>query len=282
LPKETAVHFTGGEIFHYPEIGGLLELAASKFQVTLVTNGQHLSHDKCCWLADLSPRQVTVSVHGPPDIHDAVTGVKGSWARTQSAVGALAKTLGGERLTANFVLLQENWSSLAETAEALAKRGVSKLVVQLFDANVRHAGIAAGGTLYRPQASPRWAKDTLQRVEVHLERCVSHPPEGMAVQLGSDMPPFQMVRALSGDFQQNAWRCADVFDTLRIGPLGDVYTCTGEVLGSLCTRPWHELWHDPGYVAFRGARRSAPVDEACAGCCKLRRAPVKPKAIETC
>jgi pyruvate-formate lyase-activating enzyme len=282
LPGAVGIHFTGGEIFAYPDIFVLLEAAVPR-PFSLVTNGVLLDLKTCTRLAELGPDHVTISLLGDQAAHDAITGRQGSFRQACASLQYLARLLPAGRLTVNTVLLPQNWSSLPAVAQIAKNLGATNMVVQLFDPTTHRCGISAGISP-RPTAQPLdWSGVPRDRLQVMLESliavevysalssttCTGLP--GFRVHLASEMAPVEILAGLDGRFDWRLWRCSEVFDSMRCSPLGEVYTCTGSKIGSLGSQPALVLWQSPAYQAFRAGRSRLLLDDSCAGCCKIRR-----------
>ncbi len=269
-PEDITVHFTGGELFEYPEMFGLLEYTSARFPFTLSTNGTHLDLQACQLLAALAPRQVTVSILGTEPIHDAITHVRGSYRKATSTIECLSRLLPAGRVYVNFVLLPENAHVVAQVVQRVEKLGAARMVIQLFDPALNRCGIVAGLEPLAPQ-SLDWSGVGLAKLAQILEAIQHRDSRNMPVLLASDMTPAEIVEYISGGFDINQWTCAEQFDTLRCSPAGRVYTCTGLEIGSMEQQGVIELWQSQAYTAFRQARMDAALENGCSGCCKIRR-----------
>ena len=90
-PWNPTVQLTGGETFMYPEIGGLLDILRElDYFVTINTNGSFLEKyaEKV-----VSSRigKLTVSLDGPPEIHDSIRRFPGAHERALAGLEALAE-----------------------------------------------------------------------------------------------------------------------------------------------------------------------------------------------
>jgi len=270
-PDGIGVHFTGGELFVYSGVFELLESAGSRFPFSLSTNATLLNPTACNRLAELAPHHVTVSILGNEPVHDAITGVAGSFCRTVKAIEDLTQRLPSGRVSVNFVLLPENASAVVDVIKFVEGFDVSGMVIQLFDPALNRCGIVAGVENIPPPRALDWSGVDLDHVAQILERVRRRAISDLPVLLASSMTPTEIVNYLSGVFDTDEWKCSDVFDTMRCSPTGKVYTCNGLEIGDLGQRSVLELWHSERFTTFREARSSTVLEPGCEGCCKIRR-----------
>jgi MoaA/NifB/PqqE/SkfB family radical SAM enzyme len=271
IPPGISLHFTGGELFVYPEIFALLECTRDRFSFTISTNATCLDPEACERLADLAPRHVTVSLLGPEPIHDAITGVPGSYRRTLRAVQTLRDWLPDEGLSVNFVLLPVNVTALEAVIHLVERLGIAKLVIQLFDPALNRCGIVAGVDVVPPPDDLDWSQIDLNTLRRTLTSIQSSPGCAPQVLLASSMTTDEIISYISGRIKLEQWTCAEVFDTLRCSPTGQAYTCTGLALGSLAQHSPLEIWESSKFVGFRQSHLQAGLRAGCVGCCKIRR-----------
>jgi MoaA/NifB/PqqE/SkfB family radical SAM enzyme len=271
VPAGISIHFTGGEIFVYPEIFTLLERTSTRFPFTVSTNGTRLRLEACRHLADLNPSHVTISILGTESIHDALTGVRGSYKKAVSTINALGQFLPHDRLSVNFVLLPQNAFALVDVASQVERLGAARLVIQLFDPALNRCGIVAGVNKVPEPSYLDWSEINLDGLRKMLEE-VKHFASGkLDIVLASDMTPEEIVAYVSGTFDFKYWRCAEVFNTMRCSPIGTVYTCTGLEIGSLEQHSILDLWRSAKFDAFRQDHIQSVLEPSCIGCCKIRR-----------
>lgn len=270
-PADISVHFTGGEIFTYPKIFELLETTARRYPFSLVTNGSILDKADCQRLAQLSPRHVTISIHGNEQVHDRVTGVVGSYRKTVDAIETLIGLLPRDCLSINFVLLPENYRVVSHVVEFLEGMGVHTMVIQLFDPALHRCGITAGIEQLPPPQPLDWSNVDFRDVQELFEKVNQRTDHKLSVLLPSQMTPGEIVDFLLGNFNMDKWECSEVFDTMRCSPTGKVYTCSGLEIGNLGQQTILDLWDSDQYTSFRQSHTSAALKPGCEGCCKVRR-----------
>lgn len=76
------VTFSGGELFLRDDVFDILTYAGKRFYVDILTNGALITKDCAKRLRDIGIVCVDVSLYGNEEIHDAITGVSGSFHST--------------------------------------------------------------------------------------------------------------------------------------------------------------------------------------------------------
>lgn len=120
------VMLTGGEPLLHRNLWALCDrLRAQGIALTLVTTGLLAERDA----ADIATRidTVVVSLDGPADVHDAVRGVKGGFARLVAGVRALSGQPARPRLIARSVVQRANATALAATVQAAMDAGFDEI-----------------------------------------------------------------------------------------------------------------------------------------------------------
>jgi len=221
---------SGGELLLRRDFFELLTYARMlRFDVKIKTNAILIGERDAVRIRDLGVRQVQISVYSHrADVHDAITKVPGSLARTVTAIRALTRL--GLKVTIANVLMRQN---------AADYDGVRTLAAEL-------------GAEYTmdPTITPKMDGDT--------SVLALRMPQTQVLQLFKD-------RSLVGDdFCKPAAPAAiddpDVLDALPcsaghiacyITPYGDVYPCVQFPLptGNLRRQPFLEIWRDSPQLA---------------------------------
>lgn len=114
---------SGGEVLLREDFFEITSYARSKnFCVTLFTNGTLINEEVAKRLADLSLLSVEMSIYGSTkEVHDSITGKKGSFERLLSAVSLLKKY--EVRFTLKTVLMKSNFHQAQEIAKLSLRLG---------------------------------------------------------------------------------------------------------------------------------------------------------------
>ncbi|MBZ4021005.1 hypothetical protein CKO11_00830 [Rhodobacter sp. TJ_12] len=114
------ISFSGGEPFVHPRFLDILDRALSHgFAIELVTNGTLLKPEHVAVLERL--KCVTLSIDGPPAVHDAIRGVPGCYDKTLRAVEMLSRSK--VQWGTNTVIQAQNAAHLEETWRRIRAAG---------------------------------------------------------------------------------------------------------------------------------------------------------------
>ena len=212
------VTFTGGEVFMRRDFLQIVAHARScGFSVTIFTTGTLLTPETAAELAELHPLSVEVSIYSArPEIHDRVTKIPGSHARSLRALRLL-----GERGVVILIkspvmsLNAGEYQGIVELAEGLgAGYGFDPMLVPRRDGDLTPVSFAPSRDEMR-----RFLADPVLAQELH-----------------------QPVRCLP---QKGEELCGTGRRTCMISPSGDVFPCGvhPEPAGNLRELSFDEIWH---------------------------------------
>jgi len=223
------VTLTGGEIALRSD---WLELARGvrerRMMLNVFTNGTLLSEGDCLDLAALKPMFMGLSLYGPrAEIHDRVTGVRGSFERTVSAIRRLRAL--GVTCEIKNVLMHENMACIEETG-GLA-RGLE--CSYQFDPTVAPRADGDCSVL-----AHRVGGEALREFYMSM---VSRKDMDMLSRKACD------VMAQSDPAKGTATNCSAGFSSIHVEADGNVYPCMGFLpsWGNVNEKSLGELWHGP-------------------------------------
>ncbi len=283
------LYVTGGEPTLYPHFLEFLQEAKRRgFVVHLQTNGTLLARIADS-LLDLGVEMVTVSMDGPPEVHDAVRGQADAFRKTREGLAALVAARERRRhpgpiITVNCVISKATLGTLDQMVPLVHEIGADILQIQhtIFNsaANIRRHNqalspefAAAQGLELAPPSIPEGEyyaseitaadmpqlRDQLEqarrlaqnRLDLHfLPKLPADLLEPYYLDLAHPFPPV----------------CHAPWKGLRIMPDGTVSPCLHLVAGNIAEQPFAEIWNGPPMRRFRQilSRRLFP---GCARCC---------------
>ncbi|HKF51428.1 MAG TPA: radical SAM protein [Candidatus Acidoferrales bacterium] len=245
--------FSGGEIFLREDFFELLEFAKDlHFDIALKSNALMITAARAARLRALGVRQVQVSVYSAdPEIHDAITKVRGSFARSLKAIRFLKSQ--GLRVKIACPLMKQNLAGLRQLRALADELGISYVI----DMTI----------------TPKLDGDTsvlaLRNSAEDLLGVMQDPTlQGKAVL--DDGSESGVGSAISSGMEGDAYDgipCSAGHNTCYISPYGDVYPCVQMPVaaGNLRTEKFDEIWRrSPQFERVRAIRDSdLPV---CAKC----------------
>lgn len=122
--KALVINFSGGEVFLRKDFFKVASYAKkNNFAIKIFTNGTLISTREAKEIKKLKPLCVEVSIYSKiPSIHDAITGVKGSWKKSLKAVDYLRKN--DLRVKIKCSIIKENFPAFKETVKFIKKMGL--------------------------------------------------------------------------------------------------------------------------------------------------------------
>jgi radical SAM protein with 4Fe4S-binding SPASM domain len=242
--------FTGGEIFCRTDLIQLLRAAKARgFALRLLTNGSLLTAQLADQLAEIVPLSIDISLYAmSPAIHDRITGVKGSHARTMAAIRLCRER--GLNTAVKSVLLKYNLAehrALSVFAQATGARFVFDYLLAPADNGVR-----------------------IMNQHGLSENEIYEFVLGLGAQKASRATPGAMPkhggRPTAMQPKPSDPICGEGCNTVAITPFGDVLPCLAirQSVGNLRERKFQEIWTGPALDKIRNARYA--MLKECQGC----------------
>lgn len=245
--------FSGGEVFLRKDFFELLEFGRSlHFDISVKTNALMVTPARAMRLKALGVRQIQVSIYSADaKVHDAITKVPGSLARSLRAI-RLLKSLGMQVKIA-CPLMKQNLSGLGELralAEQLGVRYVIDMTITpKLDGDTSVLDMRSTGNELM-----RLFDDPALRAEL-LSEGSKEPVVGSTISSGIEMDPYEGIPCSAGH------------NTCYISPYGDVYPCVQMPIsaGNLRTESFENIWkRSPQFARVRAIREDHL--RVCAGC----------------
>lgn len=256
--------FTGGEPTLREDLPELLLYAQNKGMVTgLITNGRRLkdkSYVETLEKTGLDFVQVTLESK-KAEIHDLMTGTKGSWKETVAGIKNAVQTK--IYVTTNTTLSKYNVNDFLKTVDFIKELGV--------------AAFGCNSLIYSGKAnaiSEEFAlpMETLNEILPKIR--------DKANQFGLKFlwyTPTQYCRFDPVKLGLGVKSCTAAMINMCVGPAGDVYPCQSyfESLGNILKDDWQKIWNHPLAVRIRKREyvepkcKDCPQLQICGGGCPL-------------
>ncbi len=242
--------FTGGEPLLRKDLEALARYAEKLgLRTNLITNGRLAVSARARSLFKAGIRTAQVSLEsGDPEIHDALTGIPGSWRQTVDGIAALQSA--GISVQTNTTVTAFNAESAAELPGFLSRIGISRFSMNLY---IPVSGSRESASLFFPYAK---AGTLVERVR---REAVKH---GLIFYWYSPLPHCH-YNPIAGGLGNKS--CAAMDGLLSVSPAGDVLPCSSypEPMGNLLNRPFTDIWFS-SRAAFFKQKQYAPAE--CSGC----------------
>ncbi len=244
--------FSGGELLLRKDFFDLLAYARGLgFDVKLKTNGILLNARAATRIRDLGVRQVQISIYSHrAEVHDAITKVPGSLARSIDAIRSL-KAQGLHVLIAN-VLMRQNAGDYPAVRALAADLGVECTIDPTITPKMDGDRSIVGLRISAPQL-------------LHVYRDKSLVPDG-----AGEAP-------VTDEEMLDARPCSAGHTACYISPYGDVYPCVQFPLptGNVRRQRFDEIWkHSPQLTDVRNIRmRDLPTCSTCSHMSTCSRCP---------
>lgn len=233
------IQLTGGEPFIYPEIIALLgSIKKKKFFCMANTNGSTLkTHAK--QLVELGVEKITVSLDGPPEIHDKVRRFDKAYELAVEGIRTLVeeKKRQGEKypfIDVKSVINPGNTGHL-EPIVKLAQTGLVQMVnfvhVWYLDQSQIDLQKSQGIDVehYPPHTFPRFNPEELKAALSHV-RDLQERYKNVPFIVFPDIPDDQMDFYYSNPNKRlHREKCIYPYETLRVLPSGEVVVCPEDI-----------------------------------------------------
>lgn len=232
--------FTGGEILCRTDLIEILRAARSRgFAIRLLTNGSLLTAKLADEIAGIAPLSVEISLYAmTPGLHDRITGVKGSHAKTMAAIRLCLER--GMNVAVKSILLKYNvaeYKALADFAREANARFVFDYMLSPADNGER-----------------LMEKHGLSENELYEFFMAQLPRPARGKPIEPSRSAFQTRGATKPELSDPV--CGEGCNTFAITPFGDVLPCLAirQSVGNLRERPFKEIWRNPALDKIRNAR----------------------------
>lgn len=130
LQGAISIVLTGGEVTIRRDFFEILEKALSTVETVIIqTNGRMFYYeDFAKKIANYTRAHITIAIHSAdPEIHDWITGSKGSFQQTTIGIQNLAKYGAGERIGAKLVISKKNAGTLSKIIKLCSDIGCKSI-----------------------------------------------------------------------------------------------------------------------------------------------------------
>ncbi|MFZ5450633.1 MAG: radical SAM protein [Thermodesulfobacteriota bacterium] len=289
-PFRPWVYVTGGEPMISPNFKGLIQAARQRGLVVQVQTNGTLLAGAAEFLAQAGVLAVSISLDGPPEVHDGIRGVKGTFRRLAEGVEALQAARAKFNsptpvLGFNCTISKGNLNFLPDTVRLAVEMKADALQLQhtMFNSTenvVRHNAIFNPEWVHKmdlDMALPSIREGGYYQSEIGPEdipKLKAGLNEARALAKGRlkllYMPkiPDELLGSYYLDLQYPFTPDCDAFwKTLRVAPDGAISSCLNLKGGNIVSESFTEIWNGPKMQAIRRLF-SKSLFPGCARCCQ--------------
>src|ERR1700685_1536690 len=209
---------SGGEIFLRADLVELLECAPSlHFDISLKTNALLIDSERARKLRELSVRKIQISIYSAqPEVHDAITKVRGSLERTLAAIRFLQAE--GLQVKIACPLMKQNLTAYRNVQALAAELGVPYVLDMTITPKMD-----GDMSLLQLRSSTKELLPILQDASLNPRACSPNSLEAETISTGG-----ATGSATSSGIESQAYEdipCSAGHNSCYISPYGDVFPC---------------------------------------------------------
>jgi MoaA/NifB/PqqE/SkfB family radical SAM enzyme len=286
-PFKPDIYIWGGEPLLHPQIADFLEYIKQKQLIcNLNTNGTLLKGyaDK---IVELGIDGIALSINGPPEVHDAISGVRGTFDKVQQGIQAiqLAKRRNRSRypmLKINYTLSDMNCQYAEEFANLVSSEpAFEALIFSLGWFTTEEIGLSNDRVFQKLFGceSTSWKGfigtcgnpdiPTLERLFLLARQRTSSPLITFLPSISSEQLSVYYQRP---DLPVGRDRCISPWIAPDIRPNGDVTFCPDYpdyIIGNIKEELFTDIWNGDRARYFRNMLRKYKLFPICSRCCGL-------------
>ena len=281
------ISLTGGEIFVRKDIVESFELFRRKGYVCgyITTNGTAITDERAEALAGLAVKgflkHISVSIDGPPEVHDIARGAPGTFEKTARGLRRLqeaARRQGAPlRVSINTTVAAQSIDALDRMVDIAADLGVDAIGLnhlmfstpEEVDETLRMLGVTDRATVATYVTADPGVKPEQVRTKIAAlrEKCAER---GMKFDVRPKVSP-SVTDAYYTAGTSLRGRCFYPFNYARVGFSGKMYFCPLIRLevGDLATETLEHAWNSDRYIALRQKLLDHGMFPVCRRCCKV-------------
>lgn len=278
----TRIGITGGEPLLYDNCMDIIKYAKSKgLKVGLNTNGLLISKyaDE---LLTTPPDNISISIDGPPEVHDEIRGMPGAYEKAIKGVKRILSlrdelALETPSVRVLITICKDNLNYIPQAIDELDDMNLDCLVIQhLWFTNeklCRENEIEMRKHFNRtPDYLSQFiieddipgGEDVLRMLSTVKDKTLNTPLE-----LYPDLSSDDILRYYDCPDEKVKSDCHSRWFRADVMPDGDVTPCLGYVVGNIKEKPFWKIWNGLEFRRFRRVIESEGTLPGCNRCCGL-------------
>lgn len=274
---------TGGEPFLRKD---LIEVIAytkqNKMSCSILSNGTLIDEHLAYRIVESGLDLLTLSVDGPPDVHNRIRNSSKAFERTINAARLItqAKKRTGSHLPSLGLVCTISAANIKHllplvdiASEVAANIGYGHLFYTTDEmarqtATVLQIGHTKGENQNVPDELKNVDPEALHNEIIRVKRYAKR--KGVIATFCPDLKRDEIKRRYFDDTFSFANKCFYPWYAIRINPYGAVYPCSMNItMGNIREVLLHNIWNNEKYVSFRKTLKKKKLFPKCAKCCKL-------------
>ncbi len=284
LPRFTVITFTGGEAFMKQDFWEILEFAAKRNKVHVITNGTTLTEatvdrifqnrSTAIWRPGLF--FIGVSLEGSEKLHDAITTQQGSYRKSTQGLERIIRKrreTGGRypMVHVTCVIGKNNVMDLVPLYEYTESLGVD-----VYNLVLSNPATYWHGKDYEQEDQLMNPAPPVEEIDPHILQSelekLSTLGERFKTQLRfspNGITNDEIVRYYRNESSYQDYRCFSPWAKVGVSAYGDVFSCPHFRKGNILENGGDIRWNgDPRYEEFRNRVKQEKIFPGCLGCCQ--------------
>lgn len=283
LSRFAIVTFTGGEVFMKSDFPEILQFAASRNKVHLITNGTTLNSDTIDRLLELRLRSlfgsglffIGISLEGSEELHDRITAVPGSFRKTTQGIELLIK----KRNETGSVYPMTHLTCVIGKSNARELASLydyaNELKVDVCNFVLKNPATYWHAKDYDQMEQLSKPQPPVEEIDVNvLREQLGHlvqKSQSYTTQLRfspNGITPEEIIRYYSNKSSYKDYRCYVAWSKVGVSAYGDVFSCPHYRAANLQDNGGAVPWNINGYGKFRQLLKKEKIFPGCLGCCQ--------------
>jgi len=228
----------------------------------ITTNGCSLDVTAARKLLEAGLDEITVSLHGTPELHDKSVGLKGAFARTAAVCAFINSSplKGNKRLTFWCAINSVNHDKLYEAYKVFKAMKPDHIAFNHLDF-IREEDRAESAALFRKDLGCRLNLKTsealaagisVKRLAAQIRKIKAEKDPSVRFDLDLDEAGMKLWYDTKVKFAKKGF-CLGQWNGIWAGPNGDIVSCQplGHVMGNISKGDWRAAYNGPAYAKFR-------------------------------
>ncbi len=281
LPKYSLITFTGGEAFMKSEFLDILEFTASRHKVHIITNGTMLNERVVNFLIQRRVKSffgpgifyIGVSLEGVEKLHDEITQVPGSFAKTKQGLERLTTARGNNKFPLTHltcVIDKKNVMELVPLYCYAESLGINVCNFALKNPAEYNHYENYNDEIHLRQPAPLVEEIDPEILRKQLDQLIENSQKFNSRLRFS--PNFitveEIVRYYTNQSYYKDYRCYIPWSKAAVSAYGDVFSCPHYPIGKAGEGEDTLSWDSQRVKKFRKMLKEEKIFPGCLGCCQ--------------